>query len=90
MRGVSANVMCGQPGYYGTNAFGLLLDMKAIEETEDADVEIVNLRENIDASFAELLEKDDKCKIEKIAEDNNVSNLAAMECGNYDDEYNIF
>ena len=38
MRGVSANVMCGQPGYYGTNAFGLLLDMKAIEETEDADV----------------------------------------------------
>jgi DNA-directed RNA polymerase beta' subunit len=90
MRGVSANVMCGQPGYYGTNAFGLLLDMKAIEETEDADVEIVNLRENIDASFAELLEKDDKCKMEKIAVDNNVSNLAAMECGNYDDEYSIF
>jgi DNA-directed RNA polymerase beta' subunit len=90
MRGVSANVMCGQAGYYGTNAFGLLLDMKAIEETEDADVEIVNLRENIDASFAELLEKDDKCKMEKIAVDNNVSNLAAMECGNYDDEYSIF
>ena len=90
MRGVSANVMCGQPGYYGTNAFGLLLDMKAIEETEDADVEIVNLRENIDASFAELLEKDDKCKMDKIAVDNNVSNLAAMECGNYDDEYSIF
>ena len=90
MRGVSANVMCGQPGYYGTNAFGLLLDMKAIEETEDADVEIVNLRENIDASFAELLEKDDKCKMEKIAVDNNVSNLAAMECGNYDDDYSLF
>jgi DNA-directed RNA polymerase II subunit RPB1 len=90
MRGVSANVMCGQPGYYGTNAFGLLLDMKAIEETEDADVEIVNLRENIDASFAELLEKDDKCKMEKIAIDNNVSNLAAMECGNYDDDYSLF
>lgn len=90
MRGVSANVMCGQAGYYGTNAFGLLLDMKAIEETEDADVEIVNLRENIDASFAELLEKDDKCKMEKIAVDNNVSNLAAMECGNYDDDYSLF
>jgi DNA-directed RNA polymerase II subunit RPB1 len=27
MRGVSANVMCGQTGYYGTHAFNVLLDM---------------------------------------------------------------
>ena len=27
MRGVSANVMCGQQGYFGTNAFKLLTDM---------------------------------------------------------------
>ena len=90
MRGVSANVMCGQPGYYGTNAFGLLLDMKAIEETEDVGVEMENVRENIDANFAELLEKDDKCKMDKIAVNNNVSNLSALSCGNYDDDYSLF
>lgn len=90
MRGVSANVMCGQPGYYGTNAFGLLLDMKAIEETEDAGVEMENVRENIDANFAELLEKDDKCKMDKIAVNNNVSNLSALSCGDYDDDYSLF
>jgi len=90
MRGVSANVMCGQPGYYGTNAFGLLLDMKAIEETEDAGVEMENVRENIDANFAELLEKDDKCKMDKIAVNNNVSNLTALSCGDYDDNYSLF
>jgi DNA-directed RNA polymerase II subunit RPB1 len=90
MRGVSANVMCGQPGYYGTNAFGLLLDMKAIEETEDVGVEIENVRENIDANFAELLEKDDKCKMDKIAVNNNVSNLSALNCGDYDDDYSLF
>lgn len=28
MRGVSANVMCGQPGYYGTGAFDVLLDLE--------------------------------------------------------------
>jgi DNA-directed RNA polymerase II subunit RPB1 len=28
MRGVSANVMCGQEGYYGTSSFSILLDMK--------------------------------------------------------------
>ena len=90
MRGVSANVMCGQPGYYGTNSFGLLLDMKAIEETDDADVEDENEREKIDANFADLLEKDDKCRMDKIAVDNNVSNLGATDYGDYDDDYSLF
>ncbi len=30
MRGISANVMCGQEGYYGTNSFRLLLDMNEL------------------------------------------------------------
>jgi len=30
MRGVSANVMCGQEGYYGTSIFDVLLDMDAM------------------------------------------------------------
>jgi DNA-directed RNA polymerase II subunit RPB1 len=90
MRGVSANVMCGQPGYYGTNSFGLLLDMKAIEETDDAEVEDENERGKIDANFADLLEKDDKCRMDKIAVDNNVSNLGATDYGDYDDDYSLF
>jgi DNA-directed RNA polymerase II subunit RPB1 len=90
MRGVSANVMCGQPGYYGTNAFGLLLDMKMMEESEDVGVENDDLRAIIDANFADILEKDDKCNMTKIAVNNNVSNLAAMDCGNYDDGYSLF
>jgi DNA-directed RNA polymerase II subunit RPB1 len=32
MRGVSANVMCGQEGFYGTNSFSLLLDMQKMTE----------------------------------------------------------
>lgn len=31
MRGISANVMVGQEGYYGTSSFDLLLDMKKVE-----------------------------------------------------------
>jgi DNA-directed RNA polymerase II subunit RPB1 len=30
MRGISANIMTGQEGYYGTASFGLLLDMNKI------------------------------------------------------------
>ena len=32
MKGVSANVMCGQNGYYGTSAFQLTLDLKEMEK----------------------------------------------------------
>ena len=31
MRGVSANVMCGQEGYYGTSSFTILLDLHKLE-----------------------------------------------------------
>ena len=31
MRGVSANVMCGQEGIFGTNSFSVLLDMEKLQ-----------------------------------------------------------
>ena len=36
MKGVSANIMCGQQGDYGTNAFQVVLDMKAYESLKGA------------------------------------------------------
>jgi len=35
MRGVSANVMCGQTGYYGTHAFNVLVDMPKFRSLPD-------------------------------------------------------
>ena len=37
MKGVSANVMCGQEGYFGTSAFDVILDMDYINNKEDID-----------------------------------------------------
>ena len=34
MRGVSANVMCGQEGYYGTSSFQVLLNLRAMTNAE--------------------------------------------------------
>jgi DNA-directed RNA polymerase II subunit RPB1 len=34
MRGVSANVMCGQEGYYGTSSFQIMLNLRAIANAE--------------------------------------------------------
>ena len=49
VRGISANVMCGQEGFYGTNSFAVLLNMNEImkttaiqeeeEEAEEAEAE---------------------------------------------------
>ena len=38
MRGVSANIMCGQHGCYGTSAFQIVLDMKAMQELDSLDI----------------------------------------------------
>ena len=32
MRGVSANIMCGQEGYFGTNSFDLILDLDKLKD----------------------------------------------------------
>ena len=88
MRGVSANVMCGQPGYYGTNSFSLLLDLKAMEMIKDVDVAE---ERSISEHFANIQKEDVKCDIKKINIDNNVVNIQRQDvdaCG--DDGYELF
>ena len=88
MRGVSANVMCGQPGYYGTNSFSLLLDLKAMETIKDVDVAEEH---SISEHFANIQKEDVKCDIKKINIDNNVVNIQRQDvdaCG--DDGYELF
>ena len=43
MRGVSANVMCGQEGYYGTSAFQIHIDNELLKKNNE---ELGNLIEN--------------------------------------------
>ena len=51
MRGVSANVMCGQFGNYGTGAFQLVLDMKEMETMDAFEVETTDRRQTIEEAF---------------------------------------
>jgi DNA-directed RNA polymerase II subunit RPB1 len=51
MRGVSANVMCGQFGYYGTGAFNVILDMKEIAKVEANEATIQDTNKEIDRAF---------------------------------------
>jgi len=87
MRGVSANVMCGQYGYYGTNAFGIVLDMKAMETLEDATVDTSNKATEIEKMFGKKDGESETCSRSQIAIQNNIVNIKRTDDGVCNDEY---
>ena len=74
MRGVSANVMCGQHGYYGTGAFNVILDMKEISKLADYDVSVKDDDKEIERMFGKMEENSsDMCSKNSIVMRNNIS-----------------
>jgi intein/homing endonuclease len=88
MRGVSANVMTGQYGYYGTNAFGLVLDIKEMETLDAVNVDTSDDNENIDQMFGAATEdKSDMCSKINLQIRNNIEHINRVNTGNCDDDY---
>jgi len=88
VRGVSANVMCGQEGFFGTSAFQVVLDLKEMQQL-DATTEYkpVNTEEEIEKFFGAIENPDDPCGINKIAIQNNVVTIKTEDLGK-DNSYN--
>ena len=71
MRGVSANILCGQNGCYGTGAFGIVLDMKMMDELDAKQVsDVVNLDDMENDE-----DDDDVCVQKNITINNNIRNI---------------
>ena len=88
MRGVSANVMCGQFGNYGTGAFQLVLDMKEMETLDTFEVVETDRNKDIERAFALSEDKGDICSKSKIQIRNNVANIhVGGDAGVCDDGY---
>jgi DNA-directed RNA polymerase II subunit RPB1 len=87
MRGVSANVMCGQYGYYGTNAFNLLLDMKEMVKLQDVSVDTKNVNDEIEKQFG--FGEDSACSSNEIMIRNNISAIQPENIGVCNDNYDI-
>ena len=86
MRGVSANVMCGQEGYFGTSAFQVVLDIDKISQHTSQEWKEENKANEIEAGFAGLVSgKKDPCSIANLTIQNNVQNIVATDMGNVDD-----
>jgi DNA-directed RNA polymerase II subunit RPB1 len=91
LRGISANVMCGQEGLFGTAAFQVVLDInEMINLDEKYKYEYKNKEEAIAEGLFEGLENPaDICSKQNLEIQNNVSNIIVEEDGN-DDDYNPF
>ena len=90
MRGVSATVMMGQFGYFGTNAFNLVLDMKEMENLDIAVVNKDDTEEQIEKlfSFSDST-VDNPCSGNNIEIKNNISSIKKNNTGFCDDNYNM-
>lgn len=96
MKGVSANVMCGQFGYFGTGAFQIMLDLEAMEKANlNASI---SQTKNIHEEAEDILrgtepEVQDACSMDNITVKNYLNAPdAAMVSGEticQDDDYDM-
>lgn len=78
MRGVSAAVMMGQYGYYGTNAFNVVLDIKEMESIDSIDADVSDKNAEIDKMFNLSSGADmvgDQCVRSNIEIKNSIENI---------------
>jgi DNA-directed RNA polymerase II subunit RPB1 len=79
MRGVSANVMCGQYGFYGTSSFQIMLDMAAMEKMGDAAlVSGRNANQEIAKAFDLASDETNICSRNQLQFNNNIANLTPV------------
>jgi DNA-directed RNA polymerase II subunit RPB1 len=87
IRGVSANVMLGQIGPFGTGMCKVLLDMKEMEKYENVEYKENKQKEEIEKAFG--IKQDRNCSNTKL--ENNISSfkINTKDCVNTDDNYDM-
>ena len=88
LRGVSANVMCGQEGFFGTSCFQVVLDIEELQKMEaSSEYKPIDVDEEIEKFFGSSQNPDDPCGINKLAIQNNIVTIKAEDMGK-DSDYN--
>lgn len=89
MRGVSANVMCGQNGYYGTSAFQLTLDLKEMETLGNS-LNVKDKELDIEEMLGEGSRTDDGTSRDQIQIENDISYINRKKPEVCNDDYSFF
>ena len=103
VRGVSANVMCGQEGYFGTSAFQVILDYDKMSnldlETKIDKPANTNTNKNATINAGDELQLSNpdalytlaknQCSIDNLTVNMHYNNTTAQDFGEEDEEYTI-
>jgi DNA-directed RNA polymerase II subunit RPB1 len=84
MTGISANVMCGQEGYFGTGYFQVMLDINELGKL--AGSKELETEKDIDDMLA-VEDTTGPCSTQNITISNNTDLIHATDMGDVDDEY---
>jgi DNA-directed RNA polymerase II subunit RPB1 len=87
MKGISANVMCGQEGFFGTSSFQVFLNMDKMKELQEVQYKQDNVEDEIDKMF-EIENPNDVCSIQNLTMQNNVVSIKSENLGSVSDNYN--
>jgi len=86
MRGVSANVMMGQMGVFGTGSFQVLLDMEQMKNLPDVEMKTKDNKE-IDQMFGSIEDSTEMCSKNNVTIKNNLDAIKNSDMGVCDDGY---
>jgi DNA-directed RNA polymerase II subunit RPB1 len=91
MRGISANVMCGQEGLFGTASFQVVLDLNEMVNLEEKYKYDYENKETLieNGLFGNLEDENDSCSTKNLTIENNIVNIQSEEMGG-DNDYNPF
>lgn len=86
MRGVSANIMCAQEGFFGTSSFQVVLNLEEMQKLHETS----EYKDPVEPLQIEPVPDDEKdnCSIQKLSVQNNVVSIRQTDMGDDNDEYN--
>jgi len=88
LRGISANVMCGQEGFFGTGSFQVVLDIDEMQKLDAvSEYKPFIVEDEINKFFGDVESTEDPCGINKISIQNNVVTIQSEDLGK-DNDYN--
>ena len=87
MRGVSANVMMGQMGVFGTGSFQVVLDMEQMKNMQTVDVTQKDNNKEIEKMFGSLEDSSEVCSKNNVTIKNNLDAIKNSDMGVCDDGY---
>jgi len=87
MRGISANLMVGQEGIFGTNSFQVLLNMEEMKKLTGTEYKKDDFEQDIMNKYLNNIDNpNQECSISQIKIDNNYENLNNLD-EDTDDDY---